>query len=291
MAGSSGIILAAMVSRRNDNPLIKSYLYTLILWSVNQGLASLFVYINELAHFQNAILNALLNDADYLTLGLFLYAFVNLVRQFFYRSMSVKGKWLYTILSVIIIIPWLYPCQIWPVLQPYISLEMVKVAAFYGGLYAIAFYYRSKRKNIENNDIRKLLNRAFWLLMIFFPLMLAEGGMFYYRIYPFIISPATLFFFLINILWLSHIVRYLHLPKLKLLDSSDQLTIFSEFYNITRREREVIELILKGQSYKLIAESLYISRETVKTHINNIFRKADVKSKMELSHLIQKCEQ
>jgi two-component system NarL family response regulator len=45
---------------------------------------------------------------------------------------------------------------------------------------------------------------------------------------------------------------------------------------LTSREREVLELIVRGKSNKDIAAALAISEHTVKNHINNILGKLDV---------------
>lgn len=42
----------------------------------------------------------------------------------------------------------------------------------------------------------------------------------------------------------------------------------------TRRESQILELIAKGYTSKEIAESLFISVDTVKTHRKNMIRKA-----------------
>jgi len=42
---------------------------------------------------------------------------------------------------------------------------------------------------------------------------------------------------------------------------------------LTRRETEIMHLIAKGCTNKQIAAKLFISDETVKMHIKNIFRK------------------
>jgi len=42
----------------------------------------------------------------------------------------------------------------------------------------------------------------------------------------------------------------------------------------TKREQEILGLIAKGFSSQAIAESLFISIETVKTHRKNVIRKA-----------------
>ncbi len=51
---------------------------------------------------------------------------------------------------------------------------------------------------------------------------------------------------------------------------------------LTVREQEVLQLILSGKSNGDIAEALFISESTVKTHARNIFSKYDVSSRAEL---------
>lgn len=48
---------------------------------------------------------------------------------------------------------------------------------------------------------------------------------------------------------------------------------------LTRREKDVLELVVKGNSNKEIAGLLYISEKTVKNHLTNIFRKLSVKDR------------
>jgi len=50
---------------------------------------------------------------------------------------------------------------------------------------------------------------------------------------------------------------------------------------LTQRETEVLIQLCKGKSYKMIADALFISEETVRRHIKNIYRKLEVKSKSE----------
>jgi len=51
--------------------------------------------------------------------------------------------------------------------------------------------------------------------------------------------------------------------------------------DLTRRETEVLSQLCKGKSYKMIADALFISEETVRRHIKNIYRKLEVSSKSE----------
>jgi DNA-binding NarL/FixJ family response regulator len=52
-------------------------------------------------------------------------------------------------------------------------------------------------------------------------------------------------------------------------------------YNLSQRESEILNLLSKGYRYKEIAAKLYISTETVRTHIRNIYAKLQVQSRTE----------
>ncbi len=50
---------------------------------------------------------------------------------------------------------------------------------------------------------------------------------------------------------------------------------------LSDREREVITYLSQGLNYKEISDKMFISPETVRTHIRNIYSKLQVKSKTE----------
>jgi DNA-binding CsgD family transcriptional regulator len=51
---------------------------------------------------------------------------------------------------------------------------------------------------------------------------------------------------------------------------------------LTKKEKEILDLILADKSNKEIAATLFIELSTVKTHINKIYSKLEVKSRKEL---------
>lgn len=53
------------------------------------------------------------------------------------------------------------------------------------------------------------------------------------------------------------------------------------FQVISRREQEMLEQLSKGYRYKEIADKLFISTETVRTHVRNIYEKLQVNSRVE----------
>lgn len=52
-----------------------------------------------------------------------------------------------------------------------------------------------------------------------------------------------------------------------------------DFFLLTEREKEILQLICKGHDYKEIAMQIYVSPNTVKKHISNIYYKLHVSSK------------
>ncbi|MGY6743595.1 MAG: LuxR C-terminal-related transcriptional regulator [Cecembia sp.] len=54
---------------------------------------------------------------------------------------------------------------------------------------------------------------------------------------------------------------------------------------LSEREKDVLKLIAEGKSYTQIADTLFISKETSKTHIKNIYSKLEVRSKSEALEL------
>ena len=55
----------------------------------------------------------------------------------------------------------------------------------------------------------------------------------------------------------------------------------SEFIELSKREKEILQCLVKGMSYKMIAENCFISTETVHSHIKKIYEKLHVHSMSE----------
>ena len=52
-------------------------------------------------------------------------------------------------------------------------------------------------------------------------------------------------------------------------------------YLLSERENELLQMIVKGDNYKTIAEKAFISYETVRTHVKHIYKKLHVTSRSE----------
>jgi DNA-binding NarL/FixJ family response regulator len=58
--------------------------------------------------------------------------------------------------------------------------------------------------------------------------------------------------------------------------------------HLSEREIDVLNLLIEGQNYKQIAESLFISHNTVKKHTSHIYEKLHVTSKAQVINLMNK---
>jgi DNA-binding CsgD family transcriptional regulator len=64
------------------------------------------------------------------------------------------------------------------------------------------------------------------------------------------------------------------------------ISVLKNDKRLTEKESEVINLMLRGYTYKGIAEYLSLSENTIKYHIKNIYQKFNVSSKMELMKVL-----
>jgi DNA-binding NarL/FixJ family response regulator len=54
--------------------------------------------------------------------------------------------------------------------------------------------------------------------------------------------------------------------------------VSAEEFGLTRRETEILSLLIQGHSYKMIAEKCFVTYATVNKHISNIYKKLQVNS-------------
>lgn len=63
----------------------------------------------------------------------------------------------------------------------------------------------------------------------------------------------------------------------------------AERYNLTPREAEILDYLVKGYNRGYIAESLVVSPETVKTHTQHVYTKLNAHSRLEVFNAVARC--
>jgi DNA-binding CsgD family transcriptional regulator len=147
-------------------------------------------------------------------------------------------------------------------------------------------------KHIGNKDLKKAVNVFTIITLIFLPFFIFEYFRVSIPVFKDVIVLKILslpaYFLVINICSLIFANRHFNSPAFI---EDDKLTeFFIKKYSITEKEIEVIELLLAGLTYKQIAENLYIANKTVDNHIQNIYKKLEVTSKIQLFNLVRSKE-
>ena len=91
-------------------------------------------------------------------------------------------------------------------------------------------------------------------------------------------DPTSIIFLAINIL-LFLLVKNYHNIELASRGIESKINRITERYNLTERESEVARYLYKGLTYVGIADELTISKNTVKRHIHNIYKKMEIESR------------
>jgi DNA-binding CsgD family transcriptional regulator len=154
--------------------------------------------------------------------------------------------------------------------------------------YGLTQLFLGSRRFLDNKDRQHI--RLFGLLYLVY----ATGTISLINLSH--LGPAYGFGF-ITILFAIHLVPIffvsLHLDKnfVEPIDANKdfdkRLADFTEKYQISKRENEIVQLICKGKSNQDISDSLFISLQTVKDHIHRIYLKTGVKNRVQLTNLIR----
>ena len=113
-------------------------------------------------------------------------------------------------------------------------------------------------------------------------------------VYIFYLYPVTIPVFIL-LYFLSIVIPlvYFYSQKeqiIELIEGDPKMSSFDNLiarYGITRREREIIEQVCSGKSNQEIADTLFISLQTVKDHIHRIYLKMDIKRRAQLIRIMQ----
>ena len=173
----------------------------------------------------------------------------------------------------------------------YILIFLIRISIIATIIYQL-FVGIKNYKHLVNKDLKHAIKSFILITIIFLPFILFESYKPYIQIaknIDFLKVIALPFYFLtINIFTFIFVLKYFNTPVF--IDNNKLADYFKQKYDITEKQSEIIELILEGVTYKQIAEKLFISPKTVDNHIQNIYKKLNVTSKMQLSHLIRSNE-
>jgi len=92
-----------------------------------------------------------------------------------------------------------------------------------------------------------------------------------------------LFYFCSDLAIIIILSLYLRKNAGEFTELTDSLEDLYQKYGISKRERQIITEICRGKTNQEIADDLFISLQTVKDHTYNIFRKVNVRNRVQLA--------
>lgn len=164
------------------------------------------------------------------------------------------------------------------------------------GIYILCYYIK-RRGSINNECMAKLFRKIEKAAIMLIPVILID--IMQYTKGEYLDSKENIIFFfypfvycVLLFLFLDYIVNSGKICKKTGGEKREgkSLDEIYEEYGISQREREVITLLQENFTGNEIAEKLYISLSTVKTHTSNIYKKFSVKNRSELLKKIEQFE-
>jgi DNA-binding CsgD family transcriptional regulator len=159
------------------------------------------------------------------------------------------------------------------------GFEIYRGIFFFAVLYSIIMLFFSLRKITE-----KHLRWLAIISLVFMFVSLVE--ILHCELLPILkhaqlpIPLSPLCYLVLNIVFLVLVVKnFLLIPVT--IPNFRNLTDFKQ-YQLTNREKEIINLLIQGFQNKEISQKLFISESTVKTHIQNIYKKLGIQNRVQL---------
>jgi len=232
----------------------------------------LLVYfmLNILLNFNNKSFTKSQNIKAFIA-GIFITS-IYILTSFFPEKTNFSFSWLDTIIKNVFLFNLIVN-----------NLEFLIIISFY-------FFWSNRIEDMY----RKRIGRLFALFYIICNSISLLALIFIMQIYmtPLLrwaIQLFILFLYLLTpFLWIKFVFLKYAQTMSRLINSSVLLESIYNKYNISEREKEIIQLIIDGKGNNDIKEQLFISYHTVKNHLTNIYKKLNVKNRHELVHLFMK---
>jgi DNA-binding CsgD family transcriptional regulator len=143
-----------------------------------------------------------------------------------------------------------------------------------------ALFYRKKAKGWEQEQLLRGIGFTFLPLLVTFPLDLV-----FFRHHVFKLAYLS---FSVFVIYLYFFISRRYFQRYEVFSEEIKIQegILKEM-GVSAREVEIVHLLVQGKSNREIAEALFISSNTVKTHIKNIYGKLKVSNRVQLFSLLR----
>lgn len=214
---------------------------------------------------------------------------------YFYKAFNLKSLRFHALYGVVLflLVPYVvFFCVVYPLSG---NLEF---ATSYGmivpGVYSLVLLYamlraiwvRIKVRNASAYPYSRM--EMFWVYAAVSP-WACMAGFSYFKVGQQVeVLVTNSGFLIITLLFIAKIVKWERIrdeqleAKYTIGSGASVFECNCAFYGLTKREVEIVVMISQGKQYKYIGFELFISLDTVKSHVKNIFKKVEVNDKTEL---------
>ncbi len=294
LVGSSALLLFLIIYMKNRMRLIKLYNIFMLLYTIYLLIKLFDTYILTIVGYSTPNIYIFSNFFYFIWFIFFIY----ITPLFFHELISIPftkvKKIIFACMSiatlVLLIVPFIIKNNTQEILiLMKFELQVICASFFMITLFYIIYLLWLNREKIENEINKKILKTILTLCVIFLPGFIADFFSYKiqseWKILPYGFEFNIFFYLTWNIISIIFVIQYF-VTKITVVPSVKIPDNFIKKYSISEKEKEIISLIVKGYSNKQIADNLFVSSQTVKNHVYNIFQKSTVKSRTELIHLV-----
>jgi len=293
VTGMYSVVLLGVMRKRYQFDYLNSFFYYQIL----HFLFGLYGILGNLA-VQQILLKFDLKNSNIEVIALFFpffgvpfiiaawYLFIKLASELVGKKVPQFVAITYFVMSTLIFFVYGRYLQQMPAIN-YQSFIKNIITVFYLIDFSVAIYFSSTLIFSSLNDkkpVKRIFQIRFGVIVITLTIFRAISMNFAH--YHWIIGLYYLILFFagnLSIILLTkvYLSKY-SIPNPHITSSVEDIYLK---YGISNREKEIIREICKGKTNQQIADDLFISLQTVKDHTYHIFKKVDVKNRVQLSKI------
>lgn len=289
------ITAASVLFRRHTTLVLFSYLVFLVLWDLYAIFEFVLIYYLRYIPESGKLSYLLFMGILWIMVhGLTVIFFANFIREWLQKSLSWFMKILLFLPFLIIQVTYTRyainrlihdpePKHL-QVSAPESGFLMI-LLVFLWLVYAIFAAGKCKdpllKKNIRLFSYLTIGSMAVLMLFLF---SIIFGGMEFLWIF----ALTSFLFFGMNVPGFFVLKTWFKRSKGRVQDYClpENLSRLKDQYHLSPREQEIISLVLNGSTNRDIANQVYISLETVKKHLYNVYKKIGVKNRLQLMNVL-----
>ncbi|HPO49345.1 MAG TPA: helix-turn-helix transcriptional regulator [Spirochaetota bacterium] len=285
--GLSTFFLSLVYALKSKEELLIRYLFLFLSFTLSIVSEIVIFYFRDrlnLLYIRYLSLFSIILLFFVLQLIFFIFSFVNYVYRVKYEK--IKNIIIFILCVVIFLVQTSFIVVFKMQIEQNSALSRLIIKSpflflFFAVLYSVINHF-CYIKNISDK-LKKTSSIVQVVLIIMIPCFIVD--------FIFYDNPAIMihfiFFVLFSVISSRYILKYYFSINQNNDYSSSNYENFYKNYNLTNREKEIVELLINGRSNKEISLTLNISLSTVKNHLHNIFQKTNSLSRWDIMSKIK----